>query len=134
MKNDKIISRFFLVPLFQVKLLIFCHDIWDMLIENQMGYGYNDFYIIKSIIDKLNYNPWFRAFVENIENINFLYYYFIFKKAVRKIKMSKDLYGSIKYLEIVSNNIKLNKELTDTAGEWLESINDELGLTNEKKE
>ena len=134
MNNDKIISRFFLVPLFQVKLLIFCHDIWDMLIENQMGYGYNDFYIIKSIIDKLNYNPWFRAFVENIENINFLYYYFIFKKAVRKIKMSKDLYGSIKYLEIVSNNIKLNKELTDTAGEWLESINDELGLTNEKKE
>ena len=130
-KNEKVISRFFLIPLFQLKILIFCHDIWDMLIENKIEYGYTDFYVIKNVIDKLNYNPWFRAFVENIESMNYLFYYFIFKKAVRKLKLNKDLYGSLKYLELVSKSCNdKHKELKDIATEWLEVINIELGLTD----
>ena len=130
-KNEKVISRFFLIPLFQLKILIFCHDIWDMLIENKIEYGYTDFYVIKNVIDKLNYNPWFRAFVENIESMNYLFYYFIFKKAVRKLKLNKDLYGSLKYLELVSKSCNdKHKELKDIAAEWLEVINIELGLTD----
>ena len=63
--------------------------------------------------------------------MNYLFYYFIFKKAVRKLKLNKDLYGSLKYLELVSKSCNdKHKELKDIATEWLEVINIELGLTD----
>ena len=127
-KNQNIILKFFVVPLFQLKILIFFHDIWDILIQNKIEYANEDFYIIKNIIEILNNNHWFKVFVESIKSINYLYYYFIFKKAVRKIQLKSDLYGSIKYLQLVSGKNTMDEELKDVAKKWLNNINLELGL------
>ena len=98
-------SKIFDIPILQLKILTSLHDIWDLLIENNIPYYDYRFYLIKNIFNSFNQDL-FKGYLKKSSSMNYLYYSFIFKKGIRKLTYNRNIIRAMKYFEIVSNNIK----------------------------
>ncbi len=116
--HNGIISRIFTIPLVQLKIFIVCHDIWDILIERKFIFNHIAFYTIKDIFEGITIKPYFRRNLKYFEDLNFLYYFYVFKKGIKQLIWNKNTLSAMKYFSIVSKkgiyndlNIKANEYL-----------------------
>lgn len=126
-----IISSIFTIPLVQLKIFIVCHDIWDILIERKFIFNHIAFYIIKDIFEGISIKPYFRRNVKYFEDLNFLYYFYVFKKGIKKLIWNKNTLSAMKYFSIVSKKGKDN-DLNIKANEYLKFCKLKSGFTDEE--
>ena len=103
-----IVRKIFEIPITQLKILIFLHDMWDFLIEKKINYYDNDYYEIKKLFSFLYEQS--KIYTSSNESILFLYYSFILKKAVRKFNYTNDIYQTKKYYLYVYKDIIKKKK------------------------
>ena len=94
-KSNGIITKIFQIPIVDLKLLIFLHDIWDILIDKKIPYYENEYYIIKELFQY--FYELLRNFSTPNDSIKFLYYSFLLKKAKNKIIWTRNEYEAKKY-------------------------------------
>ena len=105
-----IINKIFDIPILQLKILIFIHDIWDILIKEKVSYNDEQFYVIKKIINYFeNIYLFKKYYLINSDSLNYLYYYLIFKLTVRKYFLYKNEYDALKRFESILNGVKNQK-------------------------
>ena len=106
--NQGIINKIFQIPILILKLLIFLHDMWDILIDKKIPYYYKDYYQIKDLFDFL-YEQ-LKIFKISNDSLKFLYYSFLLKKASRKINWTKNEYEAKKYYLNVYFDLKYTQK------------------------
>lgn len=105
-----IINKIFDIPILQLKILIFIHDIWDILIKEKVSYNDEQFYVIKKIINYFeNIYLFKKYYLINSDSLNYLYYYLIFKLTFRKYFLYKNEYDALKRFESILNGVKNQK-------------------------
>ena len=119
-------SKIFDIPILQLKILTSLHDIWDLLIENNIPYYDYRFYLIKNIFNSFNQDL-FKGYLKKSSSMNYLYYSFIFKKGIRKLTYNRNIIRAMKYFEIVSKNIN-DKFLMKKAKKCLEYCQIKSGM------
>jgi hypothetical protein len=125
------ISNIFTIPLVQLKIFIVCHDIWDILMERKVFFIHFAFYLIKDIFEGISVKPYFRRNLKYYEDLNFLYYYYIFKKGIKHLIWNKNPLSAMKYFSIVSKNGIYN-ELNKKANECLKLCKLKSGFIDEE--
>ena len=110
-------SKIFKIPILQLKILISLHDIWDFLFKNNIPFYDHRFYHIKDIFNGLR-QVLFKGYLTSSKSINYLYYSFIFKKGIRKLKWNKNIVRAMRYFDIVYDNI-LDEDLKKDAEKCL---------------
>ena len=126
-----IVRKIFEIPITQLKILIFLHDMWDFLIEKKINCYDNDYYEIKKLFSFLYEQS--KIYTSSNESILFLYYTFILKKAVRKFNYTNDIYQTKKYYLYVYKDItkkkkKSMKKLYDFSKKILEKLENKLQI------
>ena len=106
--NQGIINKIFQIPILILKILIFLHDMWDILIDKKIPYYYKDYYQIKDLFDFL-YEQ-LKIFKISNDSLKFLYYSFLLKKASRKINWTKNEYEAKKYYLNVYFDLKYQQK------------------------
>ena len=126
-----IINKIFNIPILQLKILIFLNDIWDILINENISYNDEDFYIIKEIISYFENIMLFKQYYLNeSESLNYLYYFLLFKNTVRKYFLHKNEYKALKQFELILNGVK-NKELKEKTQKCLNYCKFKTGMDYE---
>ena len=127
-----IVRKIFEIPITQLKIFIFLHDMWDFLIEKKINCYDNDYYEIKKLFSFLYEQS--KIYTSSNESILFLYYSFILKKAVRKFNYTNDIYQTKKYYLYVYKDItkkkkkKSMKKLYDFSKKILEKLENKLQI------